>query len=295
MKIANVAWGWTPIPEDIPHGDSLLRIADSIREIGFEGIDFLGTADALDQFYTEAACTKLGEHCRLIGLEPNVFVYQESPWNNPDPKIREKNLLSFEKAAQAAKWIGCGIVSAIVPMAYGARGWRYIPNAPAIKQSFRLPADYDYEADWDLLMQGYKQAAIIAKGYGLRMSIECFTLSMIATPHAMLKALEDIDEDNFGIQLDTNHLIAQHIDPELTMHMLGAKNIFNVHCKDHDAVTRGNIPAGAGIVDYTVLIETLRKLGYQGNLTVELEFTDNPRRYNKQAYDHLKLCLAGEY
>ena len=27
----------------------------------------------------------------------------------------------------------------------------------------------------------------------------------------------------------------------------------------------------------------------------ELEFTDNPRRYNKQAMDHLKLCLAGEY
>ena len=30
MKLANVSWGWTPIPEDMPHGDSLIRIADCI-------------------------------------------------------------------------------------------------------------------------------------------------------------------------------------------------------------------------------------------------------------------------
>lgn len=39
MKLANVSWGWTPIPEDMPHGDSLIRIADQIRELGFEGVD----------------------------------------------------------------------------------------------------------------------------------------------------------------------------------------------------------------------------------------------------------------
>ena len=41
MKLANVSWGWTPIPEDMPHGDSLIRIADQIRELGFEGVDYL--------------------------------------------------------------------------------------------------------------------------------------------------------------------------------------------------------------------------------------------------------------
>lgn len=48
MKLANVSWGWTPIPEDMPHGDSLIRIADQIRELGFEGVDYLGTPEALD-------------------------------------------------------------------------------------------------------------------------------------------------------------------------------------------------------------------------------------------------------
>ena len=63
----------------------------------------------------------------------------------------------------------------------------------------------------------------------------------------------------------------------------------------HDAVSRGNIPAGCGITDYTAVIGALKDVGYQGNLTVELEFTDNPRRYNRQALEHLRQCLAGTY
>lgn len=49
MKLANVSWGWTPIPEDMPEGDSLIKIADQIRGLGFEGVDYLGTPEALDE------------------------------------------------------------------------------------------------------------------------------------------------------------------------------------------------------------------------------------------------------
>ena len=70
------------IPEDMPHGDSLIRIADQIRELGFEGVDYLGTPEALDEFFTEEACRALGDHSRSIGLEPNVFVFQDASWND---------------------------------------------------------------------------------------------------------------------------------------------------------------------------------------------------------------------
>ena len=106
MKLANVSWGWTPIPEDMPHGDSLIRIADQIRELGFEGVDYLGTPEALDEFFTEEACRALGDHSRSIGLEPNVFVFQDASWNDACSEKREDSVRHFEKAAQAAKWIG---------------------------------------------------------------------------------------------------------------------------------------------------------------------------------------------
>ena len=89
MKLANVSWGWTPIPEDMPHGDSLIRIADQIRELGFEGVDYLGTPEALDEFFTEEACRALGDHSRSIGLEPNVFVFQDASWNDACSEKRD--------------------------------------------------------------------------------------------------------------------------------------------------------------------------------------------------------------
>jgi sugar phosphate isomerase/epimerase len=295
MKFANVSWGWTPIPEDVPHGDSMIKIADRIRELGFEEVDYLATQEGLDEFYNEENSVRLGEHSRAIGLNPNVFVYQSADWNKADESIRQKNLDYFEKCAKVAKWVGCGIISSLSPPPRGASGWRFKPSAPAQKQSFNLPSDYNFKEDWATLIESYKAGLSIAKKYGLRMSIECFTLSMVATTHAMLKALEDVGDRDFGIQLDTNHLVAQHIDPEWTVRALGGGSIFNMHCKDHDSVSRGNIPAGAGITDYTAVINALRDVGYKGNLTVELEFTDNPRRYNKQALEHLKLCAKGEY
>jgi sugar phosphate isomerase/epimerase len=295
MKFANVSWGWTPIPEDVPEGDSMIKISDQIRALGFEEVDYLATREGLDLFYNKENSVKLGEHARSIGLIPNVFVYQSAAWNNADPAERQKNLDYFDKCAQAAKWAGCRIISSLSPPPRGASGWRFNPRASAQKVTFNLPSDYDFKTDWATLIDGYKSGLSIAKKYGLRMSIECFTLSMVATPHAMLKALEDVGDADFGIQLDTNHLVAQHIDPEWTIRVLGSAGIFNMHCKDHDAVSRGNIPAGAGITDYTAVIGALRDVGYNGNLTVELEFTDNPRRYNKQALEHLKLCAKGEY
>ena len=46
MKIYSVAWGWTPIPEDMPEGDSLMRIADEVAALGFDGIDYLSTFES---------------------------------------------------------------------------------------------------------------------------------------------------------------------------------------------------------------------------------------------------------
>ncbi len=296
MKLANGVWCWTNIPEDMPSGDSVFRITDEIRKIGFEGIDYIATDGSLAGYFDPDTCVRLGEHARSVGLEPNVMVYQASKnWNDPDPAVRRHLAENFRKTAKAASLIGCRIVSTIVPKAYGAMPWRLNPRAAAQKEGFHLPDDYDYERDWANLRSAYAGALQSAKEFGLRCSIECFIFSMVSTPHAMLQLLSEIGDPDFGIQLDTNHLIAQRIDPEWTIHMLGGKSIFNVHCKDHDMLSRGNIPAGCGITDFTAVIRALRAVGYDGNLTVELEFTDNPARYNRQAYEHLVKCLAGEY
>lgn len=294
MKIYSVGWGWTPIPEDMPEGDSLLRIADNVKALGFDGVDYLSTPESLDEFFSEENCAKLRQHCESIGLPIGGLVFQSPTWNNPDEAVTAKQLAYFEKCAKTAVAIGAKTISCIIPGPYGAKGTRGSAS-PSEKRSANLPADYSWNADWTRFYTNLRKACDIAAKYGLRIAMECFPGSLCSTPHAMLKLMEDVNRDNFGIQLDTAHLINQHIDPETTVYMLGGKNIFNVHFKDSDGLTRGNLPAGCGICDYTAMLRALENVGYAGTVSIEVEFTDNPKRYMKQALDHVRMCDAGEY
>jgi len=294
MKIYSVGWGWTPIPEDMPVNDSLIKIADNVKALGFDGVDYLSTFESLDEFFDEENCEKLRRHCEEIGLPIGGLVFQSALWNNPDEELTAKQLAYFEKCAKTAVNIGAKTISCIIPGSFGARNVR--GNAsPSEKRSANLPDDYSWDADWARFAGNLSKACDIAAKYGVRIAMECFPGSLCSTPHAMLKLLEDVNRENFGIQLDTAHLINQHIDPETAVYMLGGKRIFNVHFKDSDGLTRGNLPAGCGICDYTAMLRALKNVGYTGTVSIEVEFTDNPKRYMKQALDHVRMCDSGEY
>jgi len=293
MKIGSVSWGWTPTPEDMPSGDSLLRIADDIKTLGFDIVDYLSDYDSLDQYFTMERSERIGAYCRSIGLEVGGLVFQSDLWNKTDENVKKAQLDYFRKCAQTAKTLGASAISCIIPIPHGAKPNR--SGSPSEKKAYNLPKDYCWRSDWENWTAQMAEACDIAAEYGLKIALECFPGSLCSTPHAMLEAINDIDRKNFGIQLDTAHLMNQHIDVETTIYMLGADNIFNVHAKDSDGMTRGNLPCGAGLVDYTAMLGALRNVGYMGNVSIEVEFTDNPRRYMKQALDHLHLCMDGTY
>ena len=293
MKIGSVAWGWTPVPEDMPEGDSLLRIADSVKKIGFEIIDYLSDFNSLDSFFTDEKARETGEYARSIGLEIGGLVFQSNLWNQTDASIKQKQLDYFKKCANAAKIMGASAISCIIPGPLGAK-----PNktpAPSDKIALNLPADYNWERDFSNYVEQMAQACDIAAEYGLKIALECFPGSLCATPHAMLKTLECVNRKNFGIQLDTAHLMNQRIDIETAIFMLGGDRIFNVHAKDSDGMTRGNLACGTGLIDYTAVIRALRNVNYKGNISIEVEFTANPKRYMRQAFEHLSECMAGSY
>ncbi len=293
MKIHSVAWGWTPIPEDMPAGDSLLHIADQVKALGFDGVDYLSTFESLDTYFTKAECARIRKHCESLGLTIGGFVFQSAMWNSPKKTDTAKQLKYFEKCARAADQLGAKIISCIVPGPYGAKGTRR-DRSPSEKVTTNLPKGYDWDADWARFIGTLAQACDIAAKYGITVALECFPRSLCATPHAMLQAVKDVNRPNFGIQMDTAHLMNQNIDVETTVYML-KDNIKHVHLKDTDGLTRGNLPCGSGLVDYTRLFQVLKDIGYQGRASVEVEFTDNPARYMRDGLHHAKMCLDGSF
>lgn len=287
MKFGSVSWGWTPIPEDMPSGDSLEHIADKVKGLGFDIIDYLSTYDSLDVYFDDTTGKRIGNYARSIGLDIGGFVFQSSIWNNPDKEITDRQFFYLEKCFKVANNLGAGTISCVLPQPFGTR---YSPRpSPSDKIASNLPAVYNWQKDWELFAGNMKKATILAKKYGLRIAVECFARSVCSTPNAMLDLLRDVNEPNFGIQLDTAHLMAQDIDIETAIYMLGGKNIFNVHAKDSDGLTRLNLAPGCGLVDYKAVLRALKNVGYNGNISIEVEFSTDPEANMRQGLDYMKM------
>lgn len=158
MKIHSVAWGWTPTPEDMPAGDSLKRIADGVKSLGFDGVDYLSTFESLDGYFTLPACRALGRVRALAGAFGGRLRVSVGRLNDPDGDVTEAQLDYFRKCAACAQALGAKIVSCIIPRSFGARPTR--GNAsPSEKRAYNLPAGYCWQADWEGLPRRCKRRA----------------------------------------------------------------------------------------------------------------------------------------
>ena len=289
MKIGSVAWGWTPVPEDMPSGDSLEIIAKKVKGLGFDFIDYLCDRKSLDGYFTESVCERIKNTVSGLGMWVNGLAFQSDEWNNPDEKASALQFDYLEKILKTAGYLGAKTISCIIPGPFGAK-----PSprpSPSDKIASNLPSDYSWLKDWELFAGHMKKAAKLAAGHDIRIALECFPRSLCSTPDAMLSLLRAVDEKNFGIQLDTAHLMNQNIDIETAVFMLGGRNIFHVHAKDSDAMVRSNLAPGCGLVDYTAFFKALAAAGYTGHVSVEVEFTADPGQYMEMGLAHVRRCL----
>lgn len=293
MRLGNVAWGWTPDPLDMPSDKVLYHIADQIDEIGFECIDLLGTPESMRLYYTPDTVERLRRYITDLGLEITTFVSSTPDINHPDTGKRKQVLEDFALAAEITAALGCSHINMTVPSPAGSRKLP-VSYGSADKVSVIMAEGYDFKKDWKVFIDSLKYCADLADKKNLRLSLECFAGSICSTPHAWLRIFEAVDAPHLGIQLDTSHLVTQRFDVVTAVYMIGDR-IFHVHAKDNDGMTRANLPPGCGIVDYPEVIKALRHVGYNGVLSVEVEFSHNPYRYNLQGKEHLDKVLKGLY
>ena len=98
------------------------------------------------------------------------------------------------------------------------------------------------------------------------------------TPVTILRAIEDIGLDNIGVNLDPANLILYGKgNPVDSLDVFG-RFVRGVHAKDGLYPTTGRalgeeVALGQGKVDFPRLVAGLKRLGYQGALTIEREIS----------------------
>ncbi len=102
------------------------------------------------------------------------------------------------------------------------------------------------------------------------------------TPTTMKRAIQDVDQPNLGVGLDTANLILYgKANPVDAVDMIGPR-VKSVHAKDGrwptDPMKLGEeVLIGTGLVDFMQVFTRLHKLGYSGAITIERE-TSGPQQ-----------------
>src|SRR5690606_7931607 len=129
-----------------------------------------------------------------------------------------------------------------------------------------LPVEADRRAEWRRSVERLGRVAQVAAGHGVKLGLEPinrFETDMVNTAADALRMVKEIGSEHVGISLDSFHMNIEEVDFCAAIETAGDRLL---HLQVSDS-HRG-IP-GEGNSDWAGLREGLRRIGYDGRVSIE--------------------------
>lgn len=242
-------WGVNITSEHIP-------VFRGLAAAGFDGVEIpvVGQPDA-ELKAMRAACDELGLACTTA-----TFITPDINPIDPDPAIRGKAVDALKQRIDQTAALDSDILVGGIYQAH-----KYFVGRAATKQEWQWSAEYLRTAG------EYAQSAGIRLGLEFLNRFEVFLINTAADAQRMCR---DVGLDNVGILYDTHHANIEDPNPEQALVPV-RDNLFHVHLSESH---RGAL--GSGQVKWEETFAALRKIDYQGWLTIEAFGTSDPAIVN---------------
>jgi sugar phosphate isomerase/epimerase len=214
-----------------------------IQRLGYESIEISGEPTQYERAPTQALLKRYGIRC----------------WGAVTLTLGERNLAAKDPA-QRAKSVE--YVKSVVQMVAGLDG-KIVTVVPATVG--KVVPDSTPENEWAWVRDGLKEVYALSEKLGVRLAIEPlnrFETYFINRADQAL-AMADAVGPNCGVCLDAFHLNIEEADL-LEAIRLGGRRIYDFHVADNN-----RLAPGQGALDWKAIVQTLKKVGYDGALTAE--------------------------
>jgi sugar phosphate isomerase/epimerase len=196
--------------------------------------------------------------------------------SNVVESVREQNLDNFAAGCRIAKKLDARFINFVAPWPLELKGPHdYLPRyydiaKPKEGEKFHIDIaqEFDWERSWNVFVQAIRGCLDRVKQHGLKLTIEHHTHTLIPETAAFLRLWETVRDPDLGYTLDTGWTLAQREYPPLAMHKI-KKHLYNIQVRDIDGLMRRFVPVGDGVMDIKAIVETARKIGYTGFLSIE--------------------------
>ena len=134
------------------------------------------------------------------------------------------------------------------------------------------------EEQWEFGVETLKVLGDHAAGLGLEIALELepFPLSLLNSVDTMVRFIDQCDHDAVKANIDVSHLVLGNVAPAELSRLKG--KACHVHISDCDGKVHGDLPPGRGVVPFDEYLAEIKKLGIDGAISIELEYSPEPSR-----------------
>jgi len=231
-----------------------------IVEAGYQGIEVWGgRPHAYRNDLTEAELKDIRSLIEDKGVEVSAFIPAQFRYPtslvNPKEKIRKDSINYIKESFNTAIALGTHKVTAC-------------PGHTLYGQSL--------EDAWQLLKESLEALLEHAQKYGITLLLEPahrMESDLVITVDDALRIIKEIKNNRIGIVLDTGHAVVNKESLKDCVRKLNkSKFIFHVHIDDNNGLMDEHLIPGQGRINFIPFLRELKKVNYQGFLTVELGF-----------------------
>jgi sugar phosphate isomerase/epimerase len=144
------------------------------------------------------------------------------------------------------------------------------------------------DAIWDMAKAAVSSAGEYAHSRGLEivLELEPFETALLKDVHELVRFVREVDHPAVRANADISHLHLSSASFEDVRELTGL--IGHIHLSDCDGKVHGDLPAGMGVTPIKEFLEAIRETGYDGTVSIELEYSPDPDKiveWAQQAYD----------
>jgi len=147
-----------------------------------------------------------------------------------------------------------------------------------------------YEKAWDLAKETFQGCLEHAKERGVIICIEplaSYMTDYITLPEEGVRLVEEINHPNFRLILDTYSMSCEKVNMGEAIEKY-SKSLAHVHVNDDNRSW-----PGSGGIDYTPVAKALKKIGYDGYVSVEVfDFKPDPRTIAQESMRSLRSIFG---
>ena len=247
------------------------RALGDMAALGFTCVELEGVGEEnLQAVHGERKVLK--QRCDDLGLRVVNFCPVLPELVHPEKARRVHALELFKIAMETAIFFGCETIqtdSYTPPLEFlGDAPYREAIN---FGRRFQVKVDpaFRWNDVWGWLTDSIGACADEAGRADLKFCLEPRVGEIVSNTDALLRLMDDVDNDNFGAVLDTGHQHAQKEILPLSVEKLGGR-IFYLHVADNDGQTNQHLALGRGTVDWDGVFTALKKHGFSGYVAVDV-------------------------